>query len=56
MRHEIEESTCTSDWLKNAVKQLDARDAVDALYDAKALLAVAQARLRRVEQQMELLT
>ena len=51
---EIERDFAVSYWLKRAARALDGRDPVDALYDARALAALQEARLSEFSKIMPL--
>lgn len=50
IRRIVADAPGASYWLKAAVEALDKRDPVDALNDAEELLAVAQARVARLQE------
>jgi hypothetical protein len=43
---ELLASPCTSYWLKDRIREIDERDAVDMLYDSRTLVAVIERRLK----------
>jgi hypothetical protein len=43
---ELLASPCTSYWLKDRIRDIDERDIVDILYDARTLVAVIERRLK----------
>ncbi len=49
-KQKIQDSFSTSFWLRDALQQLDQRDPVDALNDARFLAELMQLRLRDHQQ------